>query len=214
MSEHKYKFHELVSAVGDLDIPGTLGIVKDLASRGVTPRAIQQSVEIGMKLVGEYYRAGDYFLADLLFAGRLYETVLQQKEMIAIHETLECRTVTGMVPGDLHDIGKRIVSATLGSYGFQSISLDPHETDESFIRAVLHHAPHIVIIGSMAPEAPASLPRLLRSIRDSLPDGCTILLGGNLNLAANCRSIGADYYVTDALNALDQCLAVYRKTAP
>lgn len=212
MRIHNDRILRLVSAVGDLDKAEVQQAVAELTAQGMQPLEIQKSIDIGMKLVFEYYRSGEYFVSDLFYAGYIYNAVLKMDAMRVepADGKFPGKVVIGTMPGEIHDIGKNIVANTLRANGFEVIDVGIGATAERFIEVVCGNMPDTVAISSTLPDSLKQLERLIESFRTRAGVNLKILTGGNSSLAEKYREIGADAYGKDEIAGLEYCLSLNR----
>jgi 5-methyltetrahydrofolate--homocysteine methyltransferase len=112
------------------------------------------------------------------------------------------RVVMGTVKGDLHDIGKNLVSMMLEGAGFEVTDLGTDVTPEQFVSAVHEYKPHLV---GMSALLTTTMPRLGETIEELVKAGVReqvkVMVGGAPVNQDYASSIGADLYAPDAASA-------------
>lgn len=200
----------LVNALGNLDADKVYLLAGEFLSQGATPLMIQQFMNIGMKLVGEYYQSGEYFLADMLYASYIYNNVLKNELMQMSEDTpKKGLVVIGNVLGDMHEMAKSIVSNTLSSNGFKVIDLGVDLKTSIFIEAVKRYKPDILAISCMMSSALDEIGKITDALeKEHLKENVKIIVGGNPSLAIQYKELGADLYGSDAVSGLEVCLTL------
>ena len=102
----------LRQGIADLDEDGVLATVRANLAARADPAAIIAACEEGMRLVGEHYEQGEYFLSGLIMAGEIFREVLELTRPAleaALAGNASGRVLLGTVKGDIHDIGKAIL---------------------------------------------------------------------------------------------------------
>lgn len=103
----------IVRSVEGLYEQRTLELVKIAVRKGFTPLQILDWLRIGMERVGDHYEKCDYFIADLIFAGIIFQEVMDLDELKALYAMPAVprtgKIVVASVYGDCHDIGKNIL---------------------------------------------------------------------------------------------------------
>lgn len=135
MSTQKDLILKLISAMGELDEPGIRECVRALASEGMAPQDIQRNIHIGLKLVDGYYTSGEYFLADLLYAGRVYESVMKMRELQVLCPdvlTLGCKNpeASGELKGLIFSIREAVRDAKILVGGDTKLAQEFKEPEE------------------------------------------------------------------------------------
>jgi methanogenic corrinoid protein MtbC1 len=131
----------LRQGIADLDEEGVLAMVRAGLDAGADPAAIIAACEAGMRLVGERYEQGEYYLSGLIRAGEMFRKVLQITQP-ALEATLSGnasgRVLLGTVNGDIHDIGKAILHIALRAHGFAVGDLGVDVPPQAFVDKALH----------------------------------------------------------------------------
>jgi len=199
----------LASAFGDLDEARVEAEVESLLQGGMRPREIQKILELGMRIVAENYRIGEYFLADRLFAGRIYRQIMELPRMSsALPGAAPLGTVlVGTLPGELHDEGNDALAAALRSLGFRAIDLGLGAEADELEAALVELEPCAAVLSCWRAGAAAGMAPLVRRLRGAFPSMGGLALRGGEALATAFAELGADAYAEDILAAQDFCLA-------
>jgi 5-methyltetrahydrofolate--homocysteine methyltransferase len=154
-----------------------------------------------MDEVGRLFEAEEYFVPELLLAGRAMKSAMEllRPLMIASGQKLSTKVVIGTVKGDLHDIGKNIVASMLEGSGFEVIDLGTDVSPEKFVDAVEREQPHIVCMSALLT---VTMPAMKTTIEDLKSAGLRtrvkVLIGGAPVTRKYCEEIGADGYSENA----------------
>src|ERR1035438_4588462 len=119
---------------------------------GVEPmQLIAESMVPAMDEVGKLFEAEEYFVPELLLAGRAMKSAMEliRPLLVASGQKMAVRVIIGTVKGDLHDIGKNIVASMLEGSGFEVIDLGTDVSPEEFVAAVKERQPHIVCMSAL-----------------------------------------------------------------
>jgi len=199
----------LASAFGDLDEPRVEAEVENLLHGGMRPREIQKILELGMRIVAESYRIGEYFLADRLYAGRLYRRIMEMPRMSSVLPgAVPLGTVlVGALPGEFHDEGNDALAAALRSLGLQAVDLGLGAGAEELEAALVELKPGAAVFSCWRSDAAATTATLIRRLHAAFPGLGGLALRGGEALASTFSRLGADAYVEDILAAQDFCLA-------
>lgn len=145
--------NELKKAMGELDEESVISIMKQVMEEGgLDAQAALEACQEGMNIVGERFQSGEYFVADLIFAGDLMTRAM---EIIrpALAKTSGGGKVGRMVfctvKNDLHDIGKNIVKAMLEAAGFEVIDLGIDVPPERIVQAAIDNEVKIVALSGV-----------------------------------------------------------------
>ncbi|MGB9660750.1 MAG: cobalamin B12-binding domain-containing protein [Moorellaceae bacterium] len=175
--------------------------VKQALSDGVDPQQIFAELQKGMTEVGERYQAGEYYLPEMLMAADIFKAasaLVQDKVKVAGGPKL-AKMVLGTVAGDIHDIGKNIVSLIFSGNGFEVIDIGVDVPPERFVEAVKEHKPELVGLSCLLTVAFDSMKATVEALEKAgLRKDVKILIGGGPVTEDTCKYVGADRYCPDA----------------
>ena len=113
------------------------------------------------------------------------------------------RVVIGTVKGDLHDIGKNLVSSMLEGGGFEVVDLGSDVAPEDFTRAVKENQANVVGLSALLTVTMPSMKTTIEALRDAgIRDDVKVMVGGAPLTAAFASEIGADGYAENAAAAV------------
>ena len=130
---------DMVDAIANLDDLQVISCAKEMLENEYSSLEIEQFLNLGLKKVGELFENGEYFIADLMYSGMLYRSVLDLFSPNIRNTTspTKGRILIGVVEKDIHDIGKDIVAGLLTSDGFDVIDLGTDVSPKTFVQAIL-----------------------------------------------------------------------------
>jgi len=147
----------------------------------------------------EAYARGDFSLADATRAA-----VTMQSAILAMQDEIRKRrrgreilgtVVMGTVSGDLHGIGKSMVSTLLISGGFDVTDLGVSVSAEGFVDAIGRHKPDVLVMSSYLTTSLSEQKRVIGALkRANLRHNVKIVVGGGATTEDFAASIGADAY--------------------
>lgn len=185
-------------------------IVKDVNEalrRGLLPyEVLTQGLVKGMEIVGEDFRDGILFVPEVLMAAKA------MKAGMAILRPLLAETgapkvgkmVIGTVKGDIHDIGKNLVSMMMEGAGFEIVDLGINTSVEDFMAAIEEHQPDILGMSALLTTTMPYMRVVIDALRENgLRDKYVVLVGGAPLNEAFAEDIGADAYCKDAAVAVE-----------
>jgi methanogenic corrinoid protein MtbC1 len=185
-------------AIVELDEDETLRLTQEILAEGrtVTP-AILPTCQQAMRVVGERYERGEYYLAALILAGELFKEVsdLVQPEPVADFEGEPVGVILlGTVSGDIHDIGKNMFSQALKTFGFTVVDLGVDVPNEEFLEKAKSLRPDVVCLSgliSIAFESMKKVVDLLRAHSGELGYLPPVVIGGGTVDNEVCLYAGA-----------------------
>jgi len=191
-------------------IAGDASAVKELVEQalneGVSPSEILSGYLIpAMTEVGARFERQEYYVPEMLIAARAMRAGLNLLKSLLVEGELETAgcVVMGTVRGDLHDIGKNLVSMMLEGAGLEVIDLGVDVGPEKFVKAVRDESPDIL---GMSALLTTTMPAM-RTVIDALVDEglrhkVKVVVGGAPLTQAYAERIGADGFAPDAGSAV------------
>ncbi len=166
---------------------------------------ISDSMIPAMDKVGRLFEEDEYFVPELLLAGRAMKSAMEllRPLMVASGQKLETRVVIGTVKGDLHDIGKNIVSYMLEGSGLEVIDLGADVAPERFVAAVVEHNPQIVCMSALLTVTMPAMKATIQALESAgVRSRIKVLVGGAPVTQQYAKDIGADGYSENASGAV------------
>lgn len=204
-------FHQLEWNIIDGEFQDTTDFINPLLGKGVTARTlISGPMSTGIAEVGRRFKMDEYFLPEVMMSAKCMQAALVIIKPLIIAEKGESvgTCVIGTIQGDLHDIGKNIVSMMLEAAGFDVVDLGVSTPPEKFIEAIREHKPQIVGFSALLTTTMNMQGETLKLIiAEGLRDGVKVLVGGAPISQDWADKIGADAYCADALIAVDKAKA-------
>lgn len=157
-----------------------------------------------MQEVGRLFEEGEYFVPEMLVSARAMQSGMAILRPILIAQDIKPagKIVIGTVKGDLHDIGKNLVSMMLEGAGFQIIDLGTDVTPEKFLEAVRQNQPDIVGMSALLTTTMLNMSKTIQVLKDGgVRDGIKIIVGGAPVTEKYAGEIGADGFSPDASQA-------------
>jgi trimethylamine corrinoid protein len=193
----------LITAISDMNENEAIAIARDLLAHGEDPLAIVASCSAAMEIVGKRFEAGEYFLPELMLAGEIVKGISDLARP-ALHGTGTAARkgviVLGTVKGDIHNIGKDIVSFLLDVNGFAVYDVGVDADPAVFVRAIQDHKPAVVGLSGLLTVAYDSMKRTVQAIEAAgLRDQVKIMIGGAQVSETIRQYAGADAFGEDAM---------------
>jgi len=176
--------------------------VKEALARGMEPYEIlTRGLVAGMEVVGNDFRDGILFVPEVLMAAKAMKAGMDVlRPLLAETGAPKVGTmVIGTVKGDIHDIGKNLVSMLMEGAGFEVIDLGFNASVEDFLNAVREHRPDILAMSALLTTTMPYMRTVIKALEEEgLRDNLIVLVGGAPLNEAFAESIGADAYCRDA----------------
>ena len=205
------KIQEIAQAVEAGKAKIVTGLVQEALDEGFAPMDIlNQGLIDAMGVIGEKFKNNEIFVPEMLVAARAMKKGV---EVVKPHlgdgsAAVKGKLIIGTVQGDLHDIGKNLVSMMIESAGFEVIDLGVDVPKEKFIEGVSD--PDVVLVGCSA-LLTTTMPALRETVEalNQLPNRSQfkIMVGGAPVTQEFDDEIGADIYTEDAAAAAEAAKA-------
>jgi 5-methyltetrahydrofolate--homocysteine methyltransferase len=157
-----------------------------------------------MDEVGRLYESGEFFIPEMLMSARAMQASMALLRPLIVDDEIRTagRVVIGTVEGDLHDIGKTLVSMMLESAGFEVYDLGVDVKPAQFVEAVQNLEPTILGLSAMLTTTMPAMEQTVDALKEAgLRDRLIIMVGGAPLTQEFVTSIGADGYAEDAAGA-------------
>jgi len=194
---------KLVSAIADMREEEALTLVRKMVADGTAPTVILDAAREAMGIVGERYEKGTYFLPELIMAGEMLTQITEiiRPELAKMPEVKRHgKVLIGTVKGDIHDIGKNIVTFMLDVNGFEVRDIGVDVPPQKFVEAIREFQPQVVGLSGFLTLAFDAMKETIEAIKAAgLRQGVKIMIGGGQITEQIKEYAGADAYGRDAM---------------
>lgn len=175
---------------------------------GVEPRTIVvDGIAAAMEVVGEKFRANEFFVPELLIAQRAMKASLNMLSGTPIDYIGV--VVIGTVKGDLHDIGKNLVAAMLEGAGFKVVDLGVDVSPAQFVSASQENSANIIAMSALLTTTMGSMRDTVTALGEAgLREKVRVLIGGAPVTQSYADEIKADGYAADAASAVEKAKGI------
>ncbi|MCK5588620.1 MAG: corrinoid protein [Candidatus Lokiarchaeota archaeon] len=201
-------FEGIKNAIVDLDREECLKLAQEALDAGINPlEVIENGLKKGIQIVGTKYDDGELFIVDLMMAASAMKAAV---ELLELHISAELKQqasagkiIIGTVEGDVHDIGKTIVSTLLAANGFEVIDLGTEVPSSRFVEKVKELKPDIVGMSALLTTTMPQMQEVIEALeKEDLRDSVKVMVGGAPVTQEFAEKIGADGYAKDAEKAV------------
>jgi trimethylamine corrinoid protein len=200
---------KLINLMADLMEDETLAYVKELIGTGTNPMGILEDARNAMELVGKRFETCEYFIPDLMMAGEILKGISDMvKPLIEQGESSKKKgkVLIGTVAGDIHDIGKDIVTFMLDVSGYDVLDIGIDVPVETFIEKTKEFKPQVVGLSGFLTLAFDSMKKTVEAFEQAgLRDSLKIMIGGGQMDDEVRKYVRADAYGKDAVAAVTLC---------
>jgi 5-methyltetrahydrofolate--homocysteine methyltransferase len=199
-------YEALKEAVIDGNVARAREMTQRALNEGARPQDILDSALISaMDVVGEKFGRGELFIPEMLVSARAMQAglTLLKPLLVAGESRARGRVVIGTVKGDLHDIGKNLVSMMLQGGGFEVVDLGTDVKPSRFVEAVQVEKPDFLMMSALLTTTMLAMQETIDAFKAAgLRGEVKIGVGGAPVTQQFAEQIGADFYAPDAAGAV------------
>jgi len=205
MSEEIYQ--RLAQAVIDGEAEEAEALARQALENGLEPlECINKGLTKGIQHVGELFADGECYLPELILSANAMKAALRVLEPAMLggkQREIVGKVVLGTVQGDLHEIGKNLVSTILTANGFHVIDLGVDTPVSEFIKAINENNATIVGASALLTTTMMEQKKLIEAIKEAgLSEQVKVMIGGAPVNHEYAKQIGADGYAENAVSAV------------
>jgi len=186
--------------------PRVLELTNEALGMQMEPQSLLfDSLIPALEEVGARFERGDFFVPEMLIAGRAMAGSMEVLRPLLAETGVETigKFLMGTVKGDVHDIGKNLVNIMLEGAGFEVIDLGVQVPPEKFVEAINTHQPDVVgfsaFLTTTMPMFKANINALEKA---GVRDDVIVMVGGAPVTQEYADAVGADGYSADASSAV------------
>ena len=178
-------------------------LTRQALEASVGPDVILQACNEGMRRIGEKFSRNEVFVPELLMAAKAMNAVMAHLKPFFQSGAVKAKGtfVIGTVAGDLHDIGKNLVSMVVEGNGWQVIDLGVDVSAAKFIKAISDHPSCTVGLSALLTTTMSNMSKTVQEIKKQFPITKVIVGGAPLSTEA-AKNMGADGYAPDPQGAV------------
>ena len=158
----------------------------------------------GMDIIGGKFKANEVFVPEVLVSARCMNKGLEILKPLLMEGGVESvgTVVIGTVKGDLHDIGKNLVSIMMQGKGLNVVDIGVDVPAEKFVEAAREHGAKIIACSALLTTTMGEMKNIVDVVRKSdVGSKVKIMIGGAPITENFCVEIGADRYTRDGAEA-------------
>jgi methylmalonyl-CoA mutase cobalamin-binding domain/chain len=199
---------KLLKAIVEMREDEALALAKEALDAGADPLEMVDLFRKAVEKVGDLHEKGEYFLPELMMTGEMMKQLAElTKDKISAESSGSGkklgRVLIGTVKGDIHDIGKNIVTFMLDANGFEVKDLGVDISAEKFIEAINEFNPQIVGLSALLTLAFDPMKEIVEAFEKAgLRDKVKVMVGGAPVNDQICEYAGADGWGKDAVEAV------------
>jgi len=204
------KSRQLVQQIAEMQEEDAVKLAREMLDSGYDPVKLLGHCREAMEIVGKRYEQGEYFLPELMLAGEMLKAIGGMAKPLIKQDAAGSKTagtvVLGTVQGDLHDIGKNIVTFMLEINGYKVVDLGIDVPVANFVESIKEHKPQVVGLSGFLTLAFDAMKKTVEAIREAgLRDNIKIMIGGGQVDETVKNYTGADAFGLNAMDAVSLC---------
>ncbi len=211
-------FQQMAQTILDGDVGMAEQLARQSLADGLDPlESINQGFRSGLNEIGLGFDTGEYYLPDLVMAGKTMEAavaILEPaiKQGSAAPESLG-KVILATVEGDVHTIGKDLVALMLSLGGFGVLNIGHDVPTATIIARAREEKPDIVGLSALLTTTTQAQVDVIEGLEEAgIRDTIKVLIGGAATSSEWAKQIGADGYAEDAAAAVRKAREVLEIT--
>ena len=182
------------------------GKINEALDAGLQPAYIlNEGMVAAMAEVGRLFEQGEYYVPEMLIAARAMQAGLAVLKPKLVQSDFKSagKVAIGTVKGDLHDIGKNLVSMMLEGAEFEIVDLGTDVSPEKFVDSVKTSGVNIVAMSALLTTTMPNMKTTIEAlVTAGVRDQVKVIIGGAPVTESYAKQIGADGYSPDASRAV------------
>lgn len=183
-----------------------LPLVERALERGIPPfEIVNEHLIPGITEVGAKYERKEYFLPQLLRSAETMQAAFARLKPLLEADSRSGerhKVIMATVEGDIHDIGKNIVSLMLGNHGFEVIDLGKDVKAGDIVAASKYHKAKLIGLSALMTTTMVRMEDTIKLLKEQGLDDIKVMVGGAVITPDFARSIGAHGVSKDAVEAV------------
>ena len=187
--------------------PAVTELVEEALETGVDPKVIViDGLTRAMEIVGEKFEREEYLIPDMLASAECVGIAMDimSPHLLKAGVKSKGKFVIATVAGDLHDIGKNIVSSMIKGAGYEVVDLGADVPTTAIVKAVKENKAPFLGLSALLTTTMRVMQEVIDKLKEEgLRDTVKVLIGGAPTSKAFANQIGADAHCKDAFEAID-----------
>jgi len=176
-----------------------------LAENMTAEYILNNGLVAGMNVIGEKFKNNEIFIPEVLIAARAMKAGMKIIKPLLAEANVKSRgkVIIGTVKGDLHDIGKNIVSMMLEGAGFDVVNLGTDISIDTIFEHLEKDKPNVIGLSALLTTTMVYMADVVKALKERDITDVKVIIGGAPITQNYAEEIGADGYAPDAASAVD-----------
>jgi 5-methyltetrahydrofolate--homocysteine methyltransferase len=196
----------------DGNVEGIKGLTEQVLHEGAMAHTIlEEGLLPGMNVVGRRFKAGDMFIPEVLLSASTMNAAMELlRPLLSASEAAPVGTIViGTVEGDIHNIGKNLVTMLLEGARFKVVDLGVDIAPRAFVEAAKEHKPDILAMSALLTTTVPKMAETINALHEAgIRNHLKIMVGGAPVTQEFADKIGADGYASNAATAAEKARAL------
>lgn len=198
-----------------LDRDKAYALTQEALDAGEDPIRIIEVAQKGMEKVGEKYNSGEFYLAELMLSGKIFQTIVEMINPFLTRNSVQNKIgkiLLATPEGDIHDLGKSIVATMFTANGWDVIDLGVNAPVDQIVTKTAELEPDILGLSCLLTTAFDNIKQAADSLTESgLRDKIRLVIGGGVTNESTRTFVGADFQCTDVMDGLGYCMKAIKE---
>lgn len=202
----------LTQAIVDMEEDKALALTRQLLESKTNAMDVFKACQDAMAEVGRRFEKGIYFIPELVMSGDMMKNAMEiikpylDESGTGTAEKKIGRILIATVEGDIHDIGKNIVSTLMALNGFEVRDMGVDVPIDRIISETKEFNAQIIGLSGLLTLAFDPMKNVVERLeQEGIRDSVKVIIGGGQMDDQICRYVGADAFVTDAVAGISLC---------
>jgi len=198
----------LKRAVIEYNTEGAVKFAREIVEKNIDPIKALDALTSAIRKVGDSFNKGDLWLPDLVGAADTMQAAMpileEELKGTGVKQKVMGTIVIGAVFGDIHTIGKTMVSTLLTAGGFKVHDLGVNIKAVEFLKAIKNYKPDILAMSALMTMTAPEQRKVIDTLKkEGIRDKVKVMVGGGAITEDFAGSIGADGYDPTAPGAVE-----------
>ena len=205
----------LAGYIATLDRDKAYALVREAMDTGEDPIRIIDIAQKGMEEVGEKFNKGEFYLAELMLSGKLFQTIVEMINPFLTHNSTQVRIgkiLLATPESDIHDLGKNIVATMFTANGWDVVDIGVNVPVDQIVSKTAEIKPDILGLSCLLSTAFDRIKQVGEDLADKgLRNKIKFVIGGGVTNESTRAFVGADFQCTDVMEGLAYCTKIIGK---
>lgn len=183
-------------------------LTKQALSQGIKPEKIlYEGLIPGMAVVGEKFKNDEFYIPEVILRAMIFKDNVNILRPLLMDKDIKTmgKVLIGTVQGDMHDVGKNLVSLMLEASGYQVIDLGVDISIQTFVDKAKEHNVNIVGLSALLTTTMPNIKKVIQALQEEgLRGKVKVIIGGAPVSQSFADQVGADAYGHDATDAVEK----------